>query len=267
MKDYLQKQERKPLYEDILWSRPENKAHAGRLLIIGGNSHAFAAPAQAYGEALKAGAGECKVLMPASVKKLIPMTIPDCEYVASTPSGSFSQKSLNDWLAFAAWSDLVLLAGDIGRNSETAIVLESFTERSPLPIVLTRDALDYFIKTPKQILMRPGTTFVLCLAQLQKVAISASFPKAVTFSIDFVPLVEWLHEFTTLYSVNLVLKHHTNLFVAVSGKVSVTKFTTDSEIWRLPMAVQASVFAMQNPSRTYDALTTAAFEYIRTLDI
>jgi hypothetical protein len=266
MSDYWQRQDDKPLFEDVLWSRPENKAYAGRLLIIGGNDHAFAAPARAYGEALEAGAGTCKVLMPASVRKLIPMTLPDCEYTPATPSGSFSQKSLPDWLSFAAWSDLVLLAGDVGRNSETAIAMEGFAERSPLPLVVTRDALDYYTKAPQKVLMRQGTIFVLSLAQLQKVAMSALYPKAITFSIDFLPLVQWLHEFTGLYAVSLILKHHTNLFVAVGGKVSVTKLTTDPEIWRLSMATQAAVFAMQNPTRTYEALTTAAYQYARSID-
>jgi len=45
----------KPLFPDMLWSKPENKSHAGKLLIIGGNLHGFAAAAEAYNQATKAG--------------------------------------------------------------------------------------------------------------------------------------------------------------------------------------------------------------------
>ena len=45
----LQKQTKaKPFFPDLLWSRPENKFHAGKLLIVGGNAQAALAPAQAY---------------------------------------------------------------------------------------------------------------------------------------------------------------------------------------------------------------------------
>jgi NAD(P)H-hydrate repair Nnr-like enzyme with NAD(P)H-hydrate dehydratase domain len=52
----------KPLFDDLLWSRPEQKALAGKLLIIGGNSHAIAAPGEAFMLASKAGAGDIRVV-------------------------------------------------------------------------------------------------------------------------------------------------------------------------------------------------------------
>ena len=55
--DYWQKQADEPLFPDILWSRPENKAGAGKLAIVGGNAHAFSAPGMAYDMTLQAGAG------------------------------------------------------------------------------------------------------------------------------------------------------------------------------------------------------------------
>ena len=42
--DYWHKQTAEnPLYEDVLWARPENKHGAGKLLVVGGNLHGFAA--------------------------------------------------------------------------------------------------------------------------------------------------------------------------------------------------------------------------------
>ena len=52
-------------------------------------------------------------------------TLEDGEYAPSTPSGSFSTQALGELQAMANWADGTLIAGDIGRNSETAILLEN----------------------------------------------------------------------------------------------------------------------------------------------
>src|SRR3989344_1032892 len=91
----------KPLFEDLLWSRPENKARAGKLLIIGGNAHTFAAPAAAFVSAAKAGAGSVRALMPDKLKKTIGSSLAEAQFAPSTPSGSFSRKALVDALELA----------------------------------------------------------------------------------------------------------------------------------------------------------------------
>ena len=61
---YWQRQEPgEPLFPDLLWSRPENRQFAGKLLIMGGNAHGFAAPAEAYAHAEKAGIGVARFNM------------------------------------------------------------------------------------------------------------------------------------------------------------------------------------------------------------
>ena len=60
-----------PLFADTLWSRPETKRQAGKLLIAGGQAQSFAAPAAAFTMATKAGIGVAKVLLPDSTQKLL----------------------------------------------------------------------------------------------------------------------------------------------------------------------------------------------------
>ena len=141
---YWLKQGAEPLFPDILWSRPESKMGAGKLAIIGGNSHGFSAPGIAYGAAQQAGAGVTRVLLPDAVKKVVKGLLPDADFAPSTPSGSFSKQSLSELLQLANWSDCVLLAGDIGRNSETSIVLEDFVHKYTELLVVAQDAVDYF---------------------------------------------------------------------------------------------------------------------------
>jgi NAD(P)H-hydrate repair Nnr-like enzyme with NAD(P)H-hydrate dehydratase domain len=85
----------KPLFADLLWSKPENRLHAGKLLIIGGNKHLVAAPGVAYSAAQKAGIGACRVILPDSTKRMVGKVFPEAEFAPSTPSGSFARESLD----------------------------------------------------------------------------------------------------------------------------------------------------------------------------
>ena len=78
----------KPLFPDIEWSKPEQRALAGRLGIIGGNKLGFAAVAEAYSTAHDSGVGEVRVLLPDAL-----LISPQCEWCpvrgtrASEPPG------------------------------------------------------------------------------------------------------------------------------------------------------------------------------------
>ncbi|HWB38762.1 MAG TPA: hypothetical protein VG604_00795 [Candidatus Saccharimonadales bacterium] len=255
--DYWSKQtSSRPLFPDLLWSRPENRNQAGKLLIVGGNPHSFAAVAEAYAAAAKAGVGTARVLLPDSLQKTVGKVLMEGEYAPTTPSGSFSQKALSELLAMSQWADGVLLAGDLGRNSETAILLEKFIEKYSGQLTITKDAIDYFKALP-HVLDRPETSLVLSFAQLQKLATSARFTQAITFDMDLLRLVDWLHEFTLPHSATIITKHLENIFVAVNGQVSSTKLEPDMEIWRVKTAASASVWWLQNPSKAFEASTSA----------
>jgi thiamine pyrophosphate-dependent acetolactate synthase large subunit-like protein len=247
----------KPLYPDLLWSRPENKRLAGKLLIIGGNVHGFAAAAEAYMEATKAGIGVSRVLLPDSLQKTVGRVFEAGEYAPSTPSGSFNQQALAEVLSMSQWSDGVLLAGDFGRNSETAILLERVIEKYNGQLTLTQDGLDYFTKSPNFLLNREKTLLVASFAQLQKIGIGAGFPRAFTFNMDFIRLVEMLHEFSEKYPISVITKHLDNVFVAINGKVSTTKIDDETRVWRVKTSAHAATWWLQNPDKTYEALTSS----------
>ncbi len=251
-----------PLFPELAWSRPENKRFAGKLLIIGGNVHGFAAPAEAYQSAEKYGIGTINVVLPDAIQKLVSGFFENAFFGPSTPSGSFSQASLSEMLEQSAWADGVLLAGDLGRNAETAIVLEKFAQKYSGQLIVTKDAVDYFRNAPKQLLARPNTTIVASLSQLQKIAVSAHFTEPVTLGMDLLNLIETLRIFTSTYDSNLITKYHDQMIVACQGKVSTTKLLQDMPIWRVQTAAAISVWWIQNPSKTYEALTTAILEAV-----
>ena len=258
MQNYWVKQTAdKPLYPDLLWSRPENRAHAGKLLIVGGNAHGFAAPAMAFGEAVKAGIGTAKVLLPDSLRKSVGRTFEAGEYAPSTPSGSFSKQALATLLDYASWADAVLLTGDFGRNSETAVLLEQFSNKYTGLLAITQDAADYFIKTPQLVANREEALLVISFAQLQKIAMNLGFTTALTYEMDFIRLVDALHELTKNFTFNIVTKRGDTIFVAVDGQVSTTKLNQDMEVWRVQTAAHAVTWWLQNPNKPFEAITTS----------
>ncbi len=249
-----------PLFPDLLWSRPENKQTAGKLLIIGGNIHSFAAVGQAYSAAQQAGAGTVRVVLPDVLQKTISKLIPEAYFVPSTPSGSFSQKALAEMLELATWADGVVVAGDLGRNSETAILLEKFVIKYDRLLILTKDGADYFTRSIGAIINRNRTVLVLSFAQLQRLAITANFDKAFTFDMGKIKLIEHLHEFTIRFAPEIIIKHIDTLFVAMKGEISTTTTKVDEQLWRVPTAAAAAVWRLQNPSKPFEALTTSVID-------
>ncbi len=243
-----------PLFPDMVWSQPENRLHAGKLLIIGGSGYEFKEPANAYGDALQAGVGTAKVILPASMKKTVEHIFPEAEFAPHTPSGSFARKALAQFLDAAEWANGVLLAGDLGRNSETAILLETLLAKYHGLLVLANDAVDHFLDAPGACLSRPDTVVVCNTAQLQKLAAAAHFTTAFTSTMPMLQMVEALHEFSATYNCNFVTWHDGAMYVASQGQISTTPFdnfnSTDS-------AARAAVWSLQNPSRPYEALTTS----------
>ncbi len=252
--NWQRQESNKPLFPDLLWSRPENKARAGKLLIIGGNSHGMQAPAQAYECAVSAGIGVAKVLLPEALHKLIGRSLEHVEFAASNKSGGFSKKALIEWVEYANWADAVMLAGDTARNSETAMVMEEFTKKYKGKIAVTQDCLDQFITSPKVLFNRPNTLIVASFGQLQKV-----WPKVMTgkgslrFDMSLPAIVEALHEYSETLPTNLIVKHLDQIIVAADGYVSTTK--NEEDIWRVKTCARASVWWLQNPENTYQAIT------------
>lgn len=259
MNEFWHKQaDDKLLFPDLEWSRPENKQFAGKLLIVGGNLHGFAAPAEAYSAAVKSGIGKAHVLLPSAIQKIVGNIIENGEFAASTPSGSFSQKALIELLDWCHWADGVLFAGELGRNSETAILVEKFLQKCKAPAVITNDAADYATSLPQIVLQRANTTLVLSFAQLQRLGIAAKFEKPLTSSMDMLHFVEWLHLFTERFAPFIVVEHNSAILAAVNGEVSTTPLKNPLPQWRTKMAAGAAVWWIQNPSKPFEALTTAA---------
>jgi len=254
--DYWQKQGKKPLFPDLLWSRPENRRTAGKLLIIGGNLHNFSAPGQAYQSSVEAGIGTARVLLPRGLEKTIGSVLGNTEFAPMNKSGSFARAALTEWLEAAAWADAVLLAGDFGRNSETAIVCEQFIKKYSGQLTITQDGLDAFRTRPQDLCNRPQTTVVASFGQLQKMWPKVSIDgRVIKYSNSLTQNLDILQTTASQLPVNIITKQHDDLIVCVDSQISTTQ--NSQEVWRVETAAKAAVWWLQNQGKPFEALTTA----------
>lgn len=247
----------KPLFPDIEWSRPEQKSRAGKLAIIGGNKLGFVAVGEAYNTATALGAGQVRAILPEALKKTIPAVITGTLFVPSNQSGGFSREALPELNAACAWADVCLLVGDAGRNSETAIALETMLGSFTGHLVITRDAVDLLRPAAQKMIDRPKTTLVVSFAQLQKLFQSVYYPKILSFSMQLMQLVESLHKFTTTYPVTIVTFHQSHIIVAHDGQVSTSPFDEPMMIWRGTTATRAACYLLWTPEKPFETITTS----------
>lgn len=247
----------KPLFPDIEWSKPEQRSQAGRLGIIGGNKLGFAGVAEAYSAALQAGAGGVRVLLPDVLKKTIPATITDTLFGATNPSGSLARDAKPELQALAEWSTGILMIGDAGRNSETAITYEDFLRDYSGPLTITRDAVDLIKNSSQAIVDRPNTLLVVSFAQLQKLFQSVYYPKILTFSMQLAQIVDALHKFTITYPIAIQVLHKEHIIVASGGEVVTSEWENPMAIWRGHTAARAASYWLWHPTKPLEATSAS----------
>jgi len=248
------------MFPDLIWEKPETRSRAGKLLIIGGNLHGFSAPGAAYKAANNAGIGTIRILLPDSTKKFLGRNLPEADYVPSTQSGSFSKKAIAQVLENSAWADGVILAGDFGRNSETAILLEKIINEFQGQLTLAGDSLDYFLENSRELLNRDNSLLTLNLGKLQKLAKHSRPGTPILNKMNLNEFVTVLADWTNGTPVSLITKHLDNILIASGGKVSSTPYDEDI-LWQTELAAYASVWWLQQPTKPFESITTAIFEY------
>lgn len=248
--DYWQKQTKsEPLFDDVLWSKPERRDQAGRLTIVGGSDKGFLAVANAYEMGLKAGAGMMRVIMPDALKRKLPtivaQRIDDLIFTESNPSGGFARGTMPYLQSAGEWSGNMLFIGDNGANAETSGLFEAYLlDDKSATTTITRDAVDSITNGAETVLNRPQTNLVVSLSQLQKLARAVYYPRMITFSMGIKQAAETLHKLTITYPVTITLFHDNNLFVAQNGQVISQAFDQPMRVWSGEIAVQAATWSV-----------------------
>lgn len=247
----------KPLFPDIEWNKPERRDQAGRLGIIGGNKLGFVGVAEAYTTALTAGVGEVRVLLPDILKKTVPNSITDTIFAPTNPSGSLARDAFGSMQALADWSNGIILVGDAGRNSETALVYDDFISSYVGQLTITRDAIDLVKNNNALLVERPDTMLVASFAQVQKLFQSVYYPKILTFSMHLGQLVECLHKFTLSYPLTIVTLHRDTIIIASDGEVVTQEWDIPMAIWRGTTAARAASYWLWTPAKPIEAISAS----------
>ena len=245
------------LFPDVEWSKPETRTQSGKLGIVGGNKLGFAGVAEAYSIAIKSGVGQARVLLPDVLKKTIPKTITDTVYAPTNISGSLTKEAIAEMTALGAWAEEILLIGDAGRSSETAILYEQFLQTYQGRLVITRDAIDLVKNNSRELVERPNTILIASFAQLQKIFQAVYYPKVLTFSMQLVQLVEAMHKFTITYPVTIAVLHKDYLVIAHNGQVVTTEWGNPMAIWRGDVASKIAAYWLWNSAKPLEAAATA----------
>ncbi len=266
--DYVrQPLDQPPAFEEIEWERPQTIRQAGELLIVGGSPHGFASIGNSYSFATAAGAGRISVALPSALKAAVTGMIENAVYLPSTISGSFSKKGLGELRAYANEAWLTLLAGDFGRNSETALLIEGLLVSFKGKLVVSKDAVDFAATSyPRQVLDNENLTLVCSLSQLQKILKTAGFSKNLTFNMSMEQIANFLHEVSQLVSSHIITVHHAHCFVASKGSLSITPLGFEEGLWQTKVAAYTSVYWMQHESKPFKALTTGVYQALRSTE-
>lgn len=256
--DYWQRQGTTPLFPEVDMMRPEQRRFAGKLLLVGGNKGMFFTVANAMSAAGKIGVGECRAVMPDSLKNMVPST-PDIYFAESEASGAFGRKSLPELLRQAEWADAVVFVGDLGKNGETSVAMAEFLSKLDKPVYLMRDAVDAVMADAMNWSMREGKTVLLAsLPQLQKLFRALYYPKVITLSMPTNQLVETLHKFSLTYEMAVMTFHNEQLVVAQNGRI-VTMGIKDSSyspisLFDGKLLIKMAALGVWNPEK--DSLRT-----------
>lgn len=260
--NYWKKQTTNPIYSDIDQEKPEQKQHAGRLLIIGGHSGAFFTTATATAKATELGLGKVRTILPDTLKSRIPTTTPETIFAPSAPSGGFSKSALPHLLAAADQADYIIIIGDLGKNAETATAITEFLKTNQKPTLITRDTIDLVITDATTWIVKPNIAIFATLPQLQKLFRTAYYPKVITLSMPLNQLVETLHKFTLSYPSTILTHHQGQVILASQGDLVTTDLKntpyTPITLWSGDLAIRIAQLALWNLSKDLIAIISTA---------
>ena len=246
--DWLHQKE-SPLFPEVVWSKPETKRSAGKLAIIGGSAGAMSNVASVYSAAENAGAGTIHLLVPDSLAK-VTKDVPYIQYAASNPSGGFAKSALSELLTLSSAMNGVLIAGDLGKNSETSQMLESYIEKYEGILAVSSLSLESFSIKINRFLDRPETILSLNLNQLRELVIEQVMDTPVTSDIGLSQLAQILHNITSKNQCLLVVETADRVWVSYQGKV------VDC-IPNCFNSVKATVWAIQQPEKLLEAAVSS----------
>lgn len=240
-----------------MWSRPVTRTGAGRLLVVGGHAKDFSAPTANYRYAVAAGVGECRVLLPDSLMKLVGGT-PGVSFVPSSLSGSLGRAALGEILLASEDADSVVIGGSLSNNSETAILLEELIRRIKRPTVIYGEVLEIVSLNPKLLVESSDNLLILTMSEVFKLAGRLMIPIRLRRDAGIINKLEIIQAITAETSCQIVT-YGTEIIVACGGELTVTQVPFQLVKQTEAIVATLATFWLQNPSQPLAGLTMGAY--------
>lgn len=249
--EWLKQTKDKTLFPDVIWAKPETAGGAGKLLIIGGSAGNFADAARAFTCAETAGAGTIHLLVP-EILRPITKQIPFINYAPHNPSGGFARAALSEFLDLASMVDGVLLAGDLGKNSETSLLLEDFLAKYSGWVVIANEALQSFAINYQQLMNQPNAVICLNFEQMRSLTIELKSEIALTSDISKANLAKLIHQLTTKNPNAVIIFEQNPDTVWVGYKGNVAESTAKDY-----SPAKSAVWLIQQPEKPFASLVSS----------
>ena len=250
----------KALFEDIIWSKPQNKLSAGKYLIIGGNVHELIKSAIIYDSFMKVGASNIRLAMPIAVRKLIKDRSLNIDFLPSTPSGSFSLQATAEILDLAKLSDIAIISSDISKNSETTLMQEHFINNYHKKVCLLSDNIAIFDQFEIDKIDYNEILLIGEVKHLQKLLIN-KFNVLIKESDELYLTVKALSDLTQKIPIKIVTLKNNMILVASAAKVCSTEVDRKINNWIEEICGPACFYLINN-SDPYKALCSAVYEFL-----
>ena len=246
---HIEKQTNKPLYEDILWSRPVRRT--GRILLVGGHRDGFSELQKVYQSFEDAQVSECRLALPDKLSKLVG-SLEGISLLASNPSGSIARDALSELVFLANESDLVSLGPDLSNNSETTLTMQRLIAETRASVVIPPQSAEQLL--PEAGEWKDKENLLLFISHKQLYKLATKFAVNVTIPLNPNPdlVAEIAFAVSKEISPSLVVHYDDTLIIAVDGSASITKAKSNN-------VGLLGTFWLQNSTKQYEALTTAAF--------
>lgn len=252
-----QKQARQPLFADVLWNRPLNRAAAGTLLIVGGHSRDFSLVQSFYQTALAAGIGRCRVVLPDSLRSLLAGT-PDTVFVPGNASGALAREAFGVIMQMAQEAQAIAIGVNLSSSSETTVLVEALLEKLTIPIILHDEGLSVIKHHPQIATGRPDCLIIADMQQVFKLSGWLELPIAIRAEGGVVNKVEIMGALAQASHCNYLLTGR-DMVAAAEGQISLTTTVSAMDFFQAATYGVASVFWAQNHKRPFAGLTTAAY--------
>jgi NAD(P)H-hydrate repair Nnr-like enzyme with NAD(P)H-hydrate dehydratase domain len=246
----------KPLYEDIIWNKPENKNNAGKILIIGGSQDNFRNVSDIYNYCLKARAGTIKIVLPNTLQKNLFDPNLDQIFLASTKSGSFSSIGLAEMLDLANWSDITILAGNFSKSSETELLMQNFLNKCPSAICIVDDALEIATPVSNDLNEKKNRLLIGSFSQLQKALLKIYPEQILKVSRSIVEQLTSIEQIKNKLNLSIISYDLSNFIVISENKISLTKYPNLTN-WKNMLAAFGSTYFIHNQETLFKGLTSA----------